>query len=70
MSMDGVNFQPANFMEFKNDTLKYKMNEGSFTLTFESKTKMKGIAYWTSGRSELTLTKKENTDFGTKNLKP
>jgi len=66
MSMDGVNFAPANSMEFKNDTLKYKMNEGSFALTFESKTKMKGIAYWASGQSELTLTKKENTDFGQK----
>jgi len=70
MSMDGVNFAPANSMEFKNDTLKYKMNEGSFALTFESKTKMKGIAYWASGQSELTLTKKENTDSGTKSLKP
>ena len=70
MSMDGVNFAPANSMEFKNDTLKYKMNEGSFALTFESKTKMNGIAYWASGQSELTLTKKENTDSGTKSLKP
>ena len=70
MSMDGVNFAPAKSMEFKNDTLKYEMNEGSITLTFESKTKMKGIAYWASGQSELTLTKKENTDSGTKNLKP
>jgi len=59
MSMDGVNFAPANTMEFKNDTLKYEMNEGSFKLTFESKTKMKGIAYWASGQSELILTKKE-----------
>ena len=70
MSMDGVNFQPANSMEFKNDTLKYKMNEGSIALTFESKTKMKGIAYWASGQSELTLTKKENTASGTKNPEP
>lgn len=70
MSMDGVNFAPANSMEFKNDTLRYEMNEGSFTLTFENKTKMKGIAFWASGRSELTLTKRENTDSGIKNLKP
>ena len=62
MSTDGVNFAPANSMEFKNDTLNYEMNEASFTLTFESKTKMKGIAKWGSGQSELTLTKKENTD--------
>jgi hypothetical protein len=62
MSMDGVNFAPANTMEFKNDTLKYEMNEGSFKLTFESKTKMKGIAYWASGQSELILTKKEYID--------
>jgi len=59
MSMDGVNFAPAKSMEFKNDTLKYDMNEGSFKLKFESKTKMKGIAYWASGQSELILTKKE-----------
>lgn len=59
MSMDEVNFTPANSMEFKNDTLKYEMNEGSFKVTFVSKTKMKGIAYWASGKSELILTKKE-----------
>ena len=70
MSTDGVNFAPANSMEFKNDTLNYEMNEASFKLTFESNTKMKGIAKWGSGQSELTLTKKENTDSGTKNLKP
>jgi len=66
MSTDGVNFAPANSMEFKNDTLNYEMNEASFKLTFESNTKMKGIAKWGSGQSELTLTKKENTDFGQK----
>jgi len=59
MSMDGVNFAPANKMEFKNDTLNYEMNEASFTLTFESNTKLKGIAKWGSGQSELILTKKE-----------
>jgi len=64
MSTDGVNFAPANSMEFKNDTLNYEMNEASFKLTFESNPKMKGIAKWGSGQSELTLTKKENTDFG------
>jgi hypothetical protein len=70
MSTDGVNFAPANSMVFKNDTLNYEMNEASFTLTFESKTKMKGIAKWGSGQSELILTKKENTDSGLKNMKP
>ncbi len=70
MSTDGVNFAPANSMEFKNDTLNYEMNEASFTLIFESNTKMKGIAKWGSGQSELTLTKKENTNFGSKNMKP
>jgi hypothetical protein len=70
MSTDGMNFAPANSVEFKNDTLNYEMNEASFTLTFESDTKMKGIAKWGSGQSELTLTKKENTDFGSKNMKP
>lgn len=67
MSTDGVHFAPAKSMKFKNDTLKYEMNEGSFTLTFESKTKMKGIAKWGSGQSDLTLTRKENIDFGSKN---
>jgi hypothetical protein len=59
MSTDGVNFAPANSMEFRNDTLTYEMSEASFRLTFESKTKLKGIAYWASGQSELILTKKE-----------
>jgi hypothetical protein len=59
MSMDGVNFAPAKTMEFKNDTLKYEMNEGSFELTFESKSKMKGIASWAAGKSELILTKRD-----------
>lgn len=67
MSTDGVNFAPAKSMEYKNDTLKYEMNEGLFTLTFESKTKMKGIANWASGQSDLTFTKKEEPDPGTKN---
>jgi len=58
MSTDGVNFAPANSMEFKNDTLNFEMNEDSFKLTFVSSTKMKGITTWGSGRSELTLTKK------------
>jgi len=70
MSTDGVNFAPANSMVFKNDTLNYEMNEASFTLTFESNTRMKGIAKWGSGQSELILTKKENTDSGLKNMKP
>jgi hypothetical protein len=70
MSTDGVNFAPANSMVFKNDTLNYEMNEASFTLTFESNTKMRGIAKWGSGQSELILTKKENTDSGLKNMKP
>jgi hypothetical protein len=64
MSTDGVNFAPANSMEFKNDTLNYEMTEASFKLTFENNTKMKGIAKWGSGQSEITLTKKENTDIG------
>ena len=59
MSTDGVNFAPANSMEFINDTLNYEMNEASFKLIFESNTKMKGIAKWGSGQSELILTKKE-----------
>lgn len=70
LSMDGVNFAPANSMEFKNDTLKYVMNEASFTLTFESNTKMKGVAKWGLDQAELTLTKKEDTDSGSKNMKP
>jgi len=64
MSTDGVNFAPANSMEFKNDTLNYEMNEASFKLTFESNTKMKGIAKWGSGQSEIILTKKEISDPG------
>ena len=61
MSTDGVNFAPANSMEFKNDTLHYEMNEGSFKLTFVGNTKMTGIAKWGSGQSEIIMTKKENT---------
>lgn len=67
MSTDGVHFAPAISMEFKNDTLKYVMNEGSFTLTFESKTILKGFARWGGGQSELILTKKESADSGAKN---
>jgi hypothetical protein len=62
MSMDGIHFAPAFSMEFKNDTLNYTMQEASFTLTFESDKKMKGIARGGGGEFEVTLTKKEETD--------
>ena len=66
MSGDGVHFAPAVPMKFRNDTLSYKMNEGSITLVFENSTKMRGFARWESGQSEMILTKKEDAETGKK----
>jgi len=66
MSGDGVHFAPAVSMKFRNDTLSYKMNEGSITLVFENSTKMRGFARWESGQSEMILTKKEDAETGKK----
>ena len=53
---------PSTFRNFKNDTLTFDISgiDVTCTLTFESKTKLKGNAVWSSGESILSLTKIDN----------
>jgi len=54
---DSGNYTDSNWMTFKNDTLKFEIGDVSFWLKFESKTKLKGMAKWSEGQTELTMTK-------------
>lgn len=58
------NKYPSTYRIFKNDTLTYDISglEVNCTLTFESKTKMTGIAVWPEGQSILRLTRIENPE--------
>jgi hypothetical protein len=55
---------PSTFRIFKNDTLTFDISglEVKCTLTFESKTKLKGDAIWPDGQSIVRLTKIENPE--------
>ena len=69
ITFDGINLMPANSMEFKNDTLKCEISGVTLSLEFESKNKLKGMAFWSNGQSALQLTRIEDPAQGNKQEK-
>jgi hypothetical protein len=53
------NYSESDGMTLKNDTLRFEISGVSFWLKSESKTKLKGVATWSDGTTELTMTKIE-----------
>jgi hypothetical protein len=61
ISFDGVTFMPADFTELKNDTLRADFGGVTLTMEYVDKTNLKGLAVWSSGRSELVMKRKDES---------